>query len=69
MKKKIAIVGFGTAGQRFFAYLKKKNNINIIKIIVKNKRNIFGLNIAFKFFLKKLNKVFKVMKIFFINRE
>ena len=25
MKKKIAIVGFGTAGQRFFAYLKKKN--------------------------------------------
>ncbi len=44
MKKKIAIVGFGTAGQRFFAYLKKKNNIKIIKIIVKNKRNIFFKN-------------------------
>ena len=41
MKKNIAIVGFGTAGQRFFAYLKKKNNIKIIKIIVKTKRNIF----------------------------
>ena len=41
MKKKIAIVGFGTAGQRFFAYLRKKNNVKIIKIIVKNKRNIF----------------------------
>ncbi len=44
MKKKIAIVGFGRAGQRFFAYLKKKNNIKIIKIIVKNKRNIFFRN-------------------------
>ena len=31
MKKKIAIVGFGTAGQRFFAYLRKKNNVKIIK--------------------------------------
>ena len=45
MKKKIAIVGFGTAGQRFFAYLRKKNNVKkIIKIIVKNKRNIFFKN-------------------------
>ena len=41
MKKNIALVGFGTAGQRFFACLKKKKNINIIKIIVKTKRNIF----------------------------
>ena len=44
MKKKIAIVGFGRAGQRFFAHLKKKNNIKIIKIIVKNKRNVFFRN-------------------------
>ena len=44
MKKNIALVGFGTAGQRFFACLKKKNNIKIIKIIVKTKRNIFFNN-------------------------
>lgn len=44
MKKNIAIIGFGTAGQRFFAYLRKKNNIEIIKIIVKKKRNIFFKN-------------------------
>jgi len=44
MKKNIAIIGFGTAGQRFFACLKKKNNIKIIKIIVKTKRNIFFKN-------------------------
>ena len=44
MKKNIAIVGFGRAGQRFFGYLKKKNNIKIIKIIVKTKRDIFFNN-------------------------
>jgi len=44
MKQNIAIVGFGRAGQRFFAYLKKKNNIKIVKIIVKTKRNIFFKN-------------------------
>ena len=44
MKKKIAIIGFGTAGQRFFANLKKKNNIDVVKIIVKNKRKIFFKN-------------------------
>ena len=38
MKKNIALVGFG---QRFFEHLKKKNNIKIIKIIVKTKRDIF----------------------------
>ena len=60
MKKKIAIIGFGTAGQRFFAYLKKKNNIKIIKIIVKNKRNIFfkNKNIGGTFAdIKKLNHI------------
>ena len=41
MKKNIALVGFGRAGQRFFEHLKKKNNIKIIKIIVKTKRDIF----------------------------
>ncbi|MDC3233180.1 Gfo/Idh/MocA family oxidoreductase [Pelagibacteraceae bacterium] len=41
MKKNIALVGFGRAGQRFFEHLKKKNNIKIIKIIVKTKRVIF----------------------------
>ena len=41
MKKNIAIIGFGLAGQRFFTYLKKKNNVQISKIIVKKKRNIF----------------------------
>jgi predicted dehydrogenase len=41
MKNNIAIVGFGVAGQRFFAHLKNSNRVNISKIIVKKKRKIF----------------------------
>jgi len=41
MKLNFAIVGFGRAGQRFFAHLRKNNSIKIVKIIVKTKRNLY----------------------------
>jgi predicted dehydrogenase len=41
MKKKIVLIGFGRAGKRFLKYIKKNNKIEILKIIVKKKRNIY----------------------------
>lgn len=58
MKNNIAIVGYGVTGQRFFAHLKRNNNVNITKIIVKKKRKIIlnGKNICGTFAdIKNLN--------------
>ena len=58
MKNNIAIIGYGVTGQRFFAHLKRINNVNITKIIVKKKREIIfnGKNICGTFAdIKNLN--------------
>lgn len=44
MKFNIVLIGFGNSGKRFFLHLKKKKNINLVKIFVKNKREILYKN-------------------------
>ena len=50
MKKNIAIIGFGTAGQRFFACLKKKNNTHhcVLQNEVDRPGDVFTLKLVFQ---------------------
>ena len=44
MKLNIALIGFGNSGKRFFLHLKKNKFVNLVKIFVKNKREILYKN-------------------------
>ena len=44
MKLNIALIGFGNSGKRFFLHLKKNKHVNLVKIFVKNKREILYKN-------------------------